>query len=325
MSHSMPGSPIDLTATRRAFALDSRTVWVEQQIVMNGIVSKDNLFVGPMDYDPHIPERHVPVTTIARPKTVDTFHPYRGNTGGSAGLSKRGSGKLKTKKKKKSDYQEPLGDIRGTLGANSRSEYVTPFSDHDKRMPIDPSRRYYITDKPALPVDPFLHSRFHCDGARGPVQSGSVIGKDNTERLRVKPAMPQSDSVYHTDTPLVNKRPIHGKIYPEAVTKNPPQKYDKASQEARAEKKAEEEAKGVVAGHKTVERPPMRLRKQPVLEFDASCYQLNKKEGGVNMTPQLSKNKAKVNVFQGMITTKLGYKSKKIESPLAERVRRNYM
>lgn len=325
MSHSVPGSPIDLTGTRRAFALDSRTVWVEQQIVMNGIVSKDNLFVGPMDYDPRIPERHVPVTTIARPKTVDTFHPYRGNTGGTAGLSKRGSSKLKTKKtKKKSEYQEPLGDIRGTLGANSRSEFVTVFSDHDKRMPIDPSRRYYITDKRALPVDPFLHSRFHCDGARGPVQSGSVMGKDSAERLRVKPAMPQSDSVYQTDTPLVNKRPLYGKIFPEAFTKNSPKKYDKESKDARAVKKAEKEAKGV-PGQKTVERPPLRLRKQPVLEFDASCYELNKKEGGVNMTPLLSRNKAKVNVFHGMMTTKLGYKSKNIDSPLAERVRRNYM
>ena len=120
--------------------MDSRTVWVEQQIVMNSIVSKDNLFVGPMDYNPKIQKRHVPVTTIARPKTVDTFHPYRGNSGGTAGLSKRGSGKLSTtkkkkKKKKKTEYQEPLGDICGTLGASTRSDFATPFSDNDKRMP----------------------------------------------------------------------------------------------------------------------------------------------------------------------------------------------
>jgi len=67
-------------------------------------------------------------------------HPYRGNSGGTAGLSKRGSGKLSTtkkkkKKKKKTEYQEPLGDIRGTLGASTRSDFATPFSDNDKRMP----------------------------------------------------------------------------------------------------------------------------------------------------------------------------------------------
>ena len=193
---------------QRAFPLDSRTVWVEQQIVMNGIVSRDNLYVGPMDYNPKIPEKHIPTPTIARPKTVDTFHPYKGNCGGTVGLSKRGSGKLKTKKKK-SQYMEPLGDIRGTFG-DSRSEYATPFSDHDKRMPIDPSRRYYITDTPSLPIDPFLHSRYHCDGARGPAKVGGLICQDRTERMRAKPAMPQSDSVYNTDTPLVNKRPVGG-------------------------------------------------------------------------------------------------------------------
>jgi hypothetical protein len=62
-----------------------------------------------------------------------------------------------------------------------------------------------------------------------------------------------------------------------------------------------------------------------VVVYDASCYQLNKKEGGVNMTPAVSRSRAKVNVFQGMITTRLGYQSRHIESPLAERVRRNYM
>jgi hypothetical protein len=178
---------------------------------MNGIVSKDNLFLSPMDYDPKIPERHVPVTTIARPRTVDTFHPYRGNSGGTNGLSKRGSGKLNTKKKKKSAYQEPLGDIRGTLGENTRTEYVSLFSDHDKRMPLDPSRRYYITDKPALPIDPFLRSRFHNDGARGPDQMGSYICQDKSARLQIKPAHPQSDSVYYTDRQIVNKRTPGGK------------------------------------------------------------------------------------------------------------------
>ena len=59
-------------------------------------------------------------------------------------------------------------------------------------------------------MDPFLHSRYHCDGARGPVQSGSCINKDSTERMRVKPAMPPSDSVYNTDTRNVNKRPVYG-------------------------------------------------------------------------------------------------------------------
>ena len=71
--------------------------------------------------------------------------------------------------------------------------------------------------------------------------------------------------------------------------------------------------------------PPIRTRTQPVVKYDASCYQLNKKQGGINMTPKESRNRAKVNVFQGMITTQLGYQSKNIESPLAERIRRNYM
>lgn len=74
-----------------------------------------------------------------------------------------------------------------------------------------------------------------------------------------------------------------------------------------------------------VDRPPVRTRTQPVERYDSSCYRLQRKEGGVNMTPALSRSKAKVGVFRGMITHRLDYKSKPIESPLAERVRRNYM
>ena len=60
-------------------------------------------------------------------------------------------------------------------------------------------------------------------------------------------------------------------------------------------------------------------------KYDASCYKLNKKEGAINMTPMVTKKKAKVNVFQNMLASKINYQSKNIESPLAERVRRNYM
>jgi hypothetical protein len=118
-----------------------------------------------------------------------------------------------------------------------------------------------------------------------------------------------------------------GKIFPEAVSRNGPKKYGTSTTEKGTGTKKETDVKAKLTGTaaKEVERPPLRLRKQPVLEFDASCYKLNKKEGGVNMTPALSKNRAKVNVFQSMITTKINYKSKPIESPLAERVRRNFM
>lgn len=180
---------------------------------MNGIVSKDNLFVSPMDYDPRLPERHVPTTTIARPRTVDTFHPYRGNSGGTRSLKQRGTtpNQLLNKPfKKKSAYTEPLGDIRGTLGASSRTEFVSPFADHDKRMPLDPSRRYYITDKPALPADPFLSPHIHSDGPRHPDMGGSYICQENSGRSAVTPAHPQSDSVYNPDPPSAKKRIILG-------------------------------------------------------------------------------------------------------------------
>lgn len=197
---------VPLSFIQRAFPLDSRTVWVEQQIVMNGIVSKDNLFVSPLDYDPKPVERHVPATTIARPKTVDTFHPYRGNSGGTNNtISKRGSGILK-----KSSKKEPLGDMRGTLG--TRTEFVSPFADHDKRMPLDPSRRYYITDTPALPADPFLATRCHSDGPRSVDQLGSYMCQDQTARTRIVKANPQSDSVYDTDRDMFRKRTVGGEL-----------------------------------------------------------------------------------------------------------------
>jgi hypothetical protein len=114
-----------------------------------------------------------------------------------------------------------------------------------------------------------------------------------------------------------------GKFNPDTVV----EKDHKGKKEhTRSQKRIEQETPDdKPSSAKVSARPPMRTRKQPVVEYDASCYKLNKKEGGINMTPKTSRNIAKVNVFQGMITTQLGYKSKNIESPLAERVRRNYM
>ena len=179
--------------------------------MLNGIVSKDNLYVSPMDYDPKLPaERHIPQTIIARPTTVDTFHPYRGNTGGTGGLPKRGTKNKGKKKKKKITYSESLGDIRGSLHGNSHIEFASPFTDHDKRMPYDPRSRFYIADHPPLPFDPILYSRCHSDGVHQVNQVGSFMPREKGERLPVKKAYPLSDSTYDPDRPSTRRRPKLG-------------------------------------------------------------------------------------------------------------------
>jgi len=124
--------------SRRAFALDSRTVWVEQQIVKDMIISSENASLGPGEYKPGLrPEmtRHISTPSLGRRSMADHFHPFRSSIsrGGGSPTGKIRGGVMTPY----SITAEGSMDSLGSLGARSSAsrESATIFNDHDRRQP----------------------------------------------------------------------------------------------------------------------------------------------------------------------------------------------
>lgn len=66
--------------SRRAFALDSRTSWVESTIQKGMVISIDNTPIGPGEYNPPLRpnlQRHISTPTLGKRNIVDMHHPFR--------------------------------------------------------------------------------------------------------------------------------------------------------------------------------------------------------------------------------------------------------
>lgn len=133
--YSSPTSPV---ITRRAFPLDSRTVWVEQVLVNESLVPKDNLPLGPGEYNSKILENHISTPSLGS-RRVEHFSPFISrvsvrtpqdashNISSSASMSQISS--LATK----------------NAFSPTRSDFTTIFHEHDIRQPLDPNRRFCVT------------------------------------------------------------------------------------------------------------------------------------------------------------------------------------
>lgn len=125
------------TSSRRAFALDSRTVWVEQQLIKSSdtIVAKDNFVLGPGEYHVRIPERHVSTPTLGR--QGGHFSPFKSKLKISTPASRpysRGASPPKSASYPKRDN-------------SGNREFNTVYHAHDDRVPFDPKSG--ITPTPA--------------------------------------------------------------------------------------------------------------------------------------------------------------------------------
>ena len=149
------------------------------------ILPRDNLYLGPGEYDVRPPTSHITSPVMQPPYTADDFHPFRGSTTGST-RAYRG------KQRRPYTISTDFGGL-----SNSRVEFASVFHDHDQRMAIDPSRRNFISQTPLLPQDDILHSRAH-DGNKKP--AGVVIASQKYERPPTRDANPDADPNFNTDT-----------------------------------------------------------------------------------------------------------------------------
>jgi hypothetical protein len=154
------------SSSRRAFALDSRTVWVEQQLVHDVLMARENLPLGPGEYTPSLRpfERHVCTPVIGKIRGAsDQFRSpvsYRRMTSNSPPRAQssqvwsRDSPSLKRIQSPTASYH--LHHESSHVSVEERSEFKTIFHDNDHRDPLDPKLRHTITPGPYRGQDQIL-------------------------------------------------------------------------------------------------------------------------------------------------------------------------
>lgn len=145
-----------MSDTRRAFALDSRAVWVESQLTSKGsLVPKDNLYNGPGQYSVNVPERHISTPSLGGFVSSGHFKPFKSSIRTSTALSNSSDTDLES-------YRRSIASTKTMrLPTDPHTENRTIFHDHDIRQPLDPNRRYCATPGPYIAPSDILQSTYH--------------------------------------------------------------------------------------------------------------------------------------------------------------------
>lgn len=319
--------------SRRAFPLNSRSSWVEQQHYKGSVVYRDNLVLGPAEYSPtnRHNSRHVGTPTLSqrsRVSLVDAFNPFGsklsmatpGRVGGGAGHN---------------SYS--IVDDAQLLPGQAyfdRQESATIFHDHDRRMGTDPHRRFCPTPGASLPHDSLLLTRsisgisvpatvhFGPDdvpfGDRagpvkpaGPCYSPDYDSKYNSKYVKLSKISPSARKTF-ADMDQLNalKRdqpdsPVIAKLRADARASSPPTSLLRANIKP-----------------SPVRMPILRTRKPPALSFDHSCYHA-KALSTVELNPAAIDRLAKVGLFNSIMTTKRQYDSATLPSKISGKIRRS--
>ena len=170
--------------TRRAFNIDSRTVWVEQQNIKDMIIPKDNFPLGPGEYSPSFPaERHISTPKLgSNRRLIDQFLPFKSR------IVRDDSTIIDVPFSKSKSYSTDF---------KSRGDQMTIFHDHSTRQPLDPNKRFCKTPGCELPLDSLLGPIPTSDGLKKPTQV--VFSKYEAERNPTRKALPSYDIKYDSD------------------------------------------------------------------------------------------------------------------------------
>lgn len=180
----------------RAFGLDSRTVWVEQQIYHGMILPKDNFHLGPNEYKPRFQpsiDRHVSTPKLGTRRLIDQFTPFQ------SGISIRQS----------ASYDGPFSKSTTSHPIETdKWDQRTIWHDYDKRQPLDPNKKFCKTPGSQLPLDSGLGPNPYCDGVQRP--SSVLFSKFEDDRNPVRLALPSYNIKY--DSEVIRRRTRLGKI-----------------------------------------------------------------------------------------------------------------
>lgn len=278
---------------------------MEQQIVRSCILPRDNLYIGPGEYDVRPPTSHITSPVMQPPYTADDFHPFRGNTTGS---NRRYRGKQRRPYTISSDL--------GGLSA-SKVEFASIFHDHNQRMGLDPSNRHHISQAPMLPQDDILLATLH-DGKKKPV--AVIMEKQKYQRPPLVMANPDANPNFNTEA--VMPKPKFGVLAKGERKPVFPDYQDFSMPGREAISPVRPPSNRSTFKPKRTHKYPETL---PKLQFDASCYQKTRKPPPVALTPNYINSQAKINIFKSSVLKPRSYKSKLLPSALGQRIKRNSM
>lgn len=281
---------------QRAFALDSRTVWVEQQHVHSVCMPKENLPLGPGEYNPKQFDRNICTPFVGKRELFPSdYKPFMSSVWsaelGGDHVGRRG------KRGEVSPERHPLG--------GSRSDFASVFHDNDKRQPLDPSLRFCETPGPTLGHDPVLETVKYDGRYKAP---SIYLDKNTSARFKEIEPMKEYDP-HHNSTHLVKR--TKEQFVPKIGHINPFPPFDdgyqphqsKGGPMAPEEKKDNEHKKWKPACNWTT-------KNKHGMKFDASCYA--KKEVPDIIRPSEINRRVKKDQFFRMLTTPVQYDSKSI-------------
>ncbi len=299
------------SASRRAFGLDSRAVWVEQQIRHQVLLPKDNLVLGPAEYFPKPIERNISTPLLGKYRSpADHFRPFKTRSVSSRSPSP----------------PHAEGSQISSIG-DDRSDFMTIFHHHDDRVPYDPKTQFTKTPGPYLGQSTPLESLKH-DG-KVVVKKTLSFGPDDIpfgERNATKQALPSYDvnydSSYIRPTTKLGTFPITKRIY--IPTKEDMKRALKGAQEQHEpidnERHYQPRPSTSDIAFKTglsvfeircnlVPLPKLRSRAAPKLIFDDSSYRNKRLSQPLMLTRKQLDKEAQVEVFSYLATIPRKHKS----------------
>ena len=305
------------TSTRRAFALDSRTVWVEQQLVNSTLVAKDNLVLGPGEYNAKVLERHISTPSLGGPKKGIDFIP-----------SFRSELNVRTPLGKGSPSRAHSPSKRGLNNSSSFElrDFSTSFHEHDSRQPFDPKNGFCPTPGSYLSHTPVVKILKH-DGVYETKSTvpfgGNTVPVPFGERCPTKQALPdydpkfdsnqlrpatkygsfqKADRIYIPTAEDSHKHNNNTSAENSEEEMSPTRRRALHRQQQQQQSPSGEQKLSVFEARcRLVPMPKLKYRSPPVLLFDDSSYKNEKNSKPLDLTPKQINTKARIHLYDKIL------------------------
>lgn len=290
-------------SSRRAFSLDSRTVWVEQQLVHQCLLPRDNLPLGPGEYSPSLFSRHVSTPVLGKMRQpVDALR-YNGGSRSSTSPARSGT---------------PTSRPTTATTATSEAEFKTIYHFNEERQPLDPKLRHTETPGPTIKPDDALQftSSMGISKVHQTVHMDTVPSPDG--RFPIKPALVPYDVNY--DSLQVRPTPKYGsfsknkRIYiPLAENQEPLEQTAAAQPSISIEVDSpprDRQFRSITEERCALVRlPKLKTRAPPVLVLHDSSYKRERLSKPLDLTPSLVNKQAYVHLFDRYLSIPRNHKS----------------
>jgi hypothetical protein len=325
----------DDNSSVRAYPIDSRAAWVEQQHVKshNFVVARDNLPIGPGDYSPKESgslSRHISTPSLGH-GAIGNFKPLDHPSVMRPGESLAQSSLTSHYGKEDKEQYSIVDDINLQ---KEKTEFRTVFHDFDRRQPLDPNRKFTKTPGSYLKPEPItdavtINGKYKAPGF---TFNSDYLPDYKYSRNNVQPALPIYDVNY--DSKWCKPGVLLAKISTSERFPSPTQrKRDNDRSPSPDCKRFTDKQQNASIANSTIltsesilsqiKMPKLKSIDKIVMKFDASSYTNNKIKPEIVLCPSLIEKKIRKNAFMAMVTAKTEHKTKNLESKLNNRLKMN--